>query len=84
MSRRCWSTAPPARAATGSSPIDECYALVGLIRGGWQGLSGGAQVWEDLERFFADLERRARTASAQGQTAQANAATAMGAGGREG
>lgn len=66
------------------APIDECYALVGLIRSGWQGLSGGTQVWEDLERFFADLERRARTASAQGRGTQTNAATAMGAGGREG
>jgi hypothetical protein len=65
-------------------PIDVCYALVGLIRGGWQGLSGGAQVWEDLERFFADLERRARTVSARSQTAQANAAAATSAGGREG
>lgn len=64
-------------------PIDECYSLVGLIRSGWRGLSGGTQVWEELERFFAGLDRRARTASARGQKAQDEAATAIGAGGRE-
>lgn len=66
------------------APIDECYSLVGLIRSRWQGLSGGTEVWKELERFFADFERRARTASAQGRGAKANAATAIGAGGREG
>jgi len=64
-------------------PIDECYSLVGLMRSGWQGLSGGTKVWKELESFFADLERRARSASARGQATQANAATAIGAGGRE-
>jgi Family of unknown function (DUF5947) len=44
-------------------PIDECYALVGLIRTRWRGLTGGKEVWEELARFFADLERRSRVAS---------------------
>jgi len=66
------------------APIDECYSLVGLIRSRWRGLSGGSEVWEELERFFVDFERRARSASAQGQAPEANAATAMSAGGREG
>jgi hypothetical protein len=41
-------------------PIDDCYALVGLIRTGWQGLSGGPQVWRAIGQFFADLRARAR------------------------
>jgi uncharacterized protein DUF5947 len=40
-------------------PIDECYRLVGMIRAQWKGLSGGAEVWESLARFFADLKERA-------------------------
>jgi len=42
-------------------PIDECFRLVGLIRSGWRGLSGGAEVWETLQKFFAGLKDRAVT-----------------------
>jgi hypothetical protein len=45
-------------------PIDECYALVGLIRTRWRGLTGGSEVWKELARFYAGLDRRARPASA--------------------
>jgi hypothetical protein len=45
------------------APVDECYALVGLIRTHWRGLTGGSEVWEQIERFFARLDRRARPAS---------------------
>jgi hypothetical protein len=38
-------------------PIDACYRLVGLIRAGWRGLSGGAEVWEEIGRFFAGLNQ---------------------------
>ena len=31
------------------APIDECYQLVGLIRANWKGLSGGAEVWEEID-----------------------------------
>ncbi len=41
------------------APIDECYKLVGLIRARWRGLSGGAEVWEEIGQFFAELKRRA-------------------------
>ena len=41
------------------APIDECYRLVGLIRAHWKGLSGGAEVWAEIDRFFADLRSRA-------------------------
>jgi hypothetical protein len=37
------------------APIDECFRLVGLIRTHWRGLSGGVEVWEAIERFFARL-----------------------------
>jgi hypothetical protein len=39
-------------------PIDECYKLVGLIRAGWRGLSGGAEVWQEIEKFFAGLKEK--------------------------
>jgi len=41
-------------------PIDECYALVGLIRTRWKGLSGGPEVWGEIERFFAGLDQRCK------------------------
>jgi hypothetical protein len=41
-------------------PIDVCYALVGLIRSHWKGLTGGADVWRELERFYEGLDRRSR------------------------
>jgi hypothetical protein len=43
-------------------PIDECYALVGLIRTRWRGLTGGTEVWRELDGFFERLDRRARPA----------------------
>jgi hypothetical protein len=41
------------------APIDECYKLVGLIRTHWKGLSGGAEVWAEIGRFFSSLRSRA-------------------------
>lgn len=41
-------------------PIDECYTLAGLIRTRWRGLTGGREVWQELDRFFAALDERAR------------------------
>lgn len=42
------------------TPIDECYKLVGLIRARWRGLSGGTEVWEEVARFFNQLNERSR------------------------
>ncbi len=42
-------------------PIDDCYALVGLIRTRWRGLTGGKDVWEEIGRFFTALDRRSQT-----------------------
>ena len=39
-------------------PIDECFRLVGLIRIHWRGLSGGAEVWREINQFFEDLKSR--------------------------
>jgi len=40
-------------------PIDECYKLVGLIRTHWRGLSGGTEVWREINAFFAEMKKRA-------------------------
>lgn len=47
-------------------PMDECYSLVGLIRLHWRGLSGGREVWEEIDRFFEDLRKRSRTVAGAG------------------
>ena len=41
-------------------PLDECYSLVGVIRTRWRGLTGGSEVWGEIDRFFEELDRRAR------------------------
>jgi hypothetical protein len=41
-------------------PIEDCYALVGLIRTRWRGLTGGSEVWEGIERFFESLAGRSK------------------------
>jgi hypothetical protein len=56
-------------------PIDDCYALIGLIRTHWKGLSGGKEVWEEVERFFERLDERS-TAISRTSPAQARAAPA--------
>jgi Family of unknown function (DUF5947) len=40
-------------------PIEDCYALVGLIRTRWRGFSGGAEVWDEIDRFFDELDAKA-------------------------
>ncbi len=41
------------------APIDRCYALVGLVKLRWQGISGGQELGTAIEGFFADLRRDA-------------------------
>jgi Family of unknown function (DUF5947) len=43
-------------------PIEDCFALVGLIRTHWKGLTGGREVWAEIAGFFDGLDRRARPA----------------------
>lgn len=40
------------------APIDRCYALVGLIRTHWRGVSGGNRAWKAIDGFVADLRER--------------------------
>jgi Family of unknown function (DUF5947) len=47
-------------------PIDECYGLVGIIRSRWRGLTGGREVWEEIERFLEALDRRSRPVGRDG------------------
>ena len=37
-------------------PIDECYALVGVIRTRWRGFTGGRELWQEIDRFFEALD----------------------------
>lgn len=39
-------------------PIDKCYELVGLIRAHWRGLSGGTEVWREINAFFSNLKKQ--------------------------
>ena len=39
-------------------PVNDCYELVGVIRTRWRGLSGGSEVWEDIDHFFDDLRSK--------------------------
>jgi hypothetical protein len=38
--------------------IDACYKLVGLVRTRWRGMTGGTEVWDEIDRFFKGLEER--------------------------
>lgn len=46
-------------------PIDDCYRLVGLIRVNWKGLSGGLEVWREIEWFFSRLRDRSKVPNTQ-------------------
>jgi hypothetical protein len=37
------------------APIDCCYHLVGIIRSHWRGLSGGSEVWTQIDDFFRQM-----------------------------
>lgn len=45
--------------------IDECYALVGLVRKHWRGMSGGTTVWTEIAGFFKRLKERSRPQGAR-------------------
>ncbi len=54
--------------------VDECYRLTGLIRMRWKGLGGGRQVWEEIDAFFDELDRRAKPPPEGASRMQATAA----------
>jgi hypothetical protein len=37
-------------------PIDDCYRLVAVIRTRWRGFTGGREVWQEIDRFFEELD----------------------------
>jgi hypothetical protein len=39
------------------APIDQCYRLVGVLRTQWRGLSGGVEVWRQIDSFFGQLDQ---------------------------
>ena len=39
------------------APTDQCLNLVGIIRTQWRGLSGGTEVWQQIDCFFHELGR---------------------------
>jgi hypothetical protein len=45
--------------------VDECYALVGVIRTRWRGLSGGTEVWGEISAFFDALDARSKPATTE-------------------
>jgi hypothetical protein len=45
-------------------PIEDCYALVAVIRTRWRGFSGGREVWDELDRFYEELDRKSNAAPA--------------------
>jgi hypothetical protein len=51
-----------ARGARGAFlvPIEDCFALVATIRTHWRGFTGGAEVWQEIDRFFERLGARSR------------------------
>jgi hypothetical protein len=42
-------------------PIEDPYRLVALIRQRWRGLTGGKEVWEEIERFYEALSEKSKT-----------------------
>jgi hypothetical protein len=41
------------------APIDQCYALVGLVKSSWEGLSGGVGLERAIAGFFDGLRQKA-------------------------
>lgn len=50
-------------------PIEDCYRLVALIRTHWRGFTGGGEVWNEIDGFFAGLAGRAREATSEREEA---------------
>lgn len=46
------------------APIDACYELVGLVKLHWRGFAGGAEVWREIDAFFAGLRAKSRVVGA--------------------
>ena len=64
-------------------PIDDCYRLVGVIRTRWKGLSGGNEVWTEIDRFFDELDERSRPATREAARNQTTVTASAAGGGEE-
>ncbi len=40
-------------------PIDDAFRLVALVRRHWKGMSGGPELWEEIDRYLARVADRA-------------------------
>lgn len=40
-------------------PIDDCFRLAGIVRTCWQGMTGGAALWEAIDNFFERVSAEA-------------------------
>ncbi|WP_175437816.1 DUF5947 family protein [Streptomyces sp. WMMB 322] len=47
-------------------PLDDCYRLAAVVRTHWRGLSGGPEVREHLDAFFAGLAGRSAKSRTSG------------------
>jgi hypothetical protein len=47
-------------------PIDQCYALTGVIRTRWRGLSGGVDAWRAIGACFDALKAGGRVPEGMG------------------
>ena len=54
-------------------PIDVAYELVGRMRRGWRGFSGGDEVWREIDAFFARVTERAGSKTAESRDVPAGA-----------
>lgn len=52
-------------------PIEDCYALVGVIRTRWRGLTGGREVWEEIDAFFEGLAERSNEVNTRSEREEA-------------
>ncbi len=43
------------------APIDQCYALVGLVKANWEGISGGTGLERAIAGFFDTLRERSES-----------------------
>jgi hypothetical protein len=50
-------------------PIEDPFRLVALIRTSWRGLTGGKEVWEQIEGFFSELSSQAKATNANAEEA---------------
>jgi hypothetical protein len=41
------------------APLDDCYRLVGVVKASWEGITGGQEMRDAVDRYFTDLRATA-------------------------